>query len=184
MHIFFLLWTLCITVVAVAFVCLSFSKYTWDTQRPKMFVGDITNTIATSETVTLKLLEAATLLQLSFLVYGSHKDAPSVRSEFPLSSPLTLGLRPLMWNPIQNFTSTELWNLAQFKDLNFGSQILRPTTLATDFRQFLCYVTCLPLRIEKANCAVLGWKGLEIVWKSQLSVVWPTNISTCLCVRG
>ena len=37
--------------------------------------------------------------------HGSHKDARSVRSLFPLSSPLTLGHRWLMWNPISSFTA-------------------------------------------------------------------------------
>ena len=41
--------------------------------------------------------------KLSFLDYGIHKEHVSVRSRFPLSSPLTLGVRRLMWNPISKF---------------------------------------------------------------------------------
>ena len=67
--------------------------------------------------------------KFSFLDYGSHKNARSIRSQFPLSSPLMLGHRQFLWNPI----SPQLRNLAQYWDSNQGPFDLESsaTTLIT-----------------------------------------------------
>ena len=73
-------------------------------------------------------METAPLLQLSFLDYGIHKEARFRKVTISSQLPINAGWSAAHVEPYSK-VSPQLWNLAQFRDLNPGPSDLESSAL-------------------------------------------------------
>ena len=123
-------------------------------------------------------LEKTPLLQIElsrlWQSHGQFLDIYSVRSQFPLSSLLTLGRRWLMWIPISKIRHN-LWKLAQCRDLNpAGPHDLESFALLPKPRNPHIYSSKM-LSLFVSLAILLIWHKIQFIFYSFINFLQATG---------